>query len=232
MRFHQNARLAHLVFLKAQNLAQPFHLPAHMLQHLVDGVHLDVALLIFLQGELDGHVLGRLHQHVAVGFLVANGCRKVCQQPLQVQARVGAGGLNFLLQLIDPGISGLRSFAELRKQANSLHHFFFLQWNGVAVGDRRTRSRAGSSSSPRQSGDKTASARTASRSKRKSSATRSATAATSTRTASTRTARTHGNRAGSYIGASATASAIRTLRGCDELQQLLRVVQPLLEFRP
>ena len=46
MRLHQNAGLAHLVFLQLQNLPQGIHLPAHVFHHLMNGVHLDFALLV------------------------------------------------------------------------------------------------------------------------------------------------------------------------------------------
>ena len=62
MRLHQNAGLAHLVFLQLQNLAQGVHLPAHVLHHLVHGIDLHFAFLESFQSEAYGHMLGRLHQ--------------------------------------------------------------------------------------------------------------------------------------------------------------------------
>src|ERR1700733_2371569 len=62
--------LQHFVFLDAQDLAECVHLPAHVLHHVVDGVHLDIAALIAVEGELDRHTFGGFHQQrciVAVG---------------------------------------------------------------------------------------------------------------------------------------------------------------------
>ena len=66
MRLDQNAGLRHLIFLDAQDLAERVHLPAHVLHHVVDGVDLDIAALIAVEGELDGHALGGLHQQRSV----------------------------------------------------------------------------------------------------------------------------------------------------------------------
>ena len=68
-----------------------------MLEHLVYGIYLDVALLVLLQGKLDGHMLGGLHQHVAVGFGIADRRRQVGKQSLQIQTRIRAGRLDFVL---------------------------------------------------------------------------------------------------------------------------------------
>ena len=44
-----------------QDLPQGLHLPAHVLQHLVNRIDLDVALLEALHGEADRHMLRGLH---------------------------------------------------------------------------------------------------------------------------------------------------------------------------
>ena len=66
VRLHQDAGLGHFVFLDAQDLAQRVHLPAHVLHHVVDGVDLDFAALIAVEGEFDGHAFGGLHQQRCV----------------------------------------------------------------------------------------------------------------------------------------------------------------------
>ena len=75
MRLHQDAGLAHLVFLDFENLAQRIHLPAHVFHHLMDGIYFDFALLVTLEREADGHVLGGLHQQRRV-FLSGGRCAR------------------------------------------------------------------------------------------------------------------------------------------------------------
>ncbi len=58
----QDAGLGHFIFLDAQDLAERVHLPAHMLHHVVDGIDLDFAALIAVEGEFNRHAFCRLHQ--------------------------------------------------------------------------------------------------------------------------------------------------------------------------
>ena len=62
MGLHQNPSFTHFVFLNFQNLPERVHLPAHVLEHLVNGVDLDFALLEPVESEADRHVLSRFHK--------------------------------------------------------------------------------------------------------------------------------------------------------------------------
>ena len=98
MRFHQNAGLAHLVFLQLQDLTQGVHLAAHVLHHLVHRVDLHFAFLESFQSEADGHVLGRFHQQGSVVRLLCCGLsRETAQQLLQIDLGIGINRAEFFL---------------------------------------------------------------------------------------------------------------------------------------
>ena len=78
MGFHQDPGLVHLVFLDAQNLPQRVHLPAHVFEHLVDGVDLDLSLLEAFHGEANGHVLRGFHEQRRVGLFGLRHWRPGC----------------------------------------------------------------------------------------------------------------------------------------------------------
>ena len=130
MRLHQNASLAHFFLLNAEDLAQGVHLPAHVLQHLVDGVDLHFAFLIALQGEANGHMLGRFHQQRGPSIVVLrNGRGEGLQELLQIDLRIWAGLAELLPQRFRVGIWILTGLPEMCKQANGLDDFLFFERN-------------------------------------------------------------------------------------------------------
>ena len=120
VRLHQNPGLAHLLFLQLQNRAQRVHLPAHVLHHLVDGVDLDLALLIPLQREADRHVLGRFHQQRRIFLPRIGGFRRqTSQQLLQVQTRIRVGLSQFLLDVFFLNVRDSSALAQTASAAGS-----------------------------------------------------------------------------------------------------------------
>ncbi len=139
---HQNPGLTHLVFLQLQNRAQRIHLPAHVLHHLVHGIHFDFAFLIALQSETDRHVLGRLHQQRRV-LLVRRGFRRQApEQLLQAQPRIRIGLNQILLDIFFFDARILLYLPEPGQQPDRLNHFLLLQRNNPSGPCRgRTRCR-------------------------------------------------------------------------------------------
>ncbi len=66
------SRVGHHVFLRRQNLAQPFDFRIHAVEELLDRVHTQLAAFIAVQREANGHVLGQFKQHGLVRFLVGS----------------------------------------------------------------------------------------------------------------------------------------------------------------
>ena len=135
VRLHQNAGLAHLVFLELENLAQRVHLPAHVLHHLVHRVDLHFALLEAFQGEPNGHVLGRFHQQGSVVRLLRIDIDLGSQTPeqlLQVDFGIGVNRGQLFLQSRGIGIGVAAYFAKSGQQADGLDDFFFLQGHDAA----------------------------------------------------------------------------------------------------
>ena len=191
MGLDQNPRLAHFVFVHLQDLPQRVHLPAHMLQHLMHGVDLDISLLEALHGKTDGHVLSRLHQQGRIVLFRGILRSQSFQQLLQVKLGIRIGlGQFFLHQLrLGPGVG--TDFSEFSEQPDGLNNLFFLK--------RHHPARPGSLAN---GGNSIAAAR-----------------------CSRRYIRDTANR----YAAPSTAAARAFGRG-NELQQFLRIVQPLLEF--
>ena len=144
MRLHQDAGLAHLVFLQLQDLAQGVHLPAHVLHHLVHRVDLHFALLEAFQGETNGHVLGRFHQQRSVVRLLRVDIdlgSQAAQQLLQVDFGVGVNRGQFFLQCRGIGVGVAAYFSKSSQQPDGLDDFFFLQGHDAARPGSATRDR-------------------------------------------------------------------------------------------
>ena len=127
---NQDAGLGHLVFLDAQDLAERVHLPAHVLHHVVDGVDLDFAALITVEGEFDGHAFGGLHQKrgvVGVAGVVLSSLRGQTFEQLG-EIDLGAFGslAEFGLEIFRGSVGILHRLAKMREQANGLDDFLFL----------------------------------------------------------------------------------------------------------
>src|SRR5581483_375643 len=58
MRFHKHPGFGHLVFVRAENLAQIFDFAVHAIEHLADGIDFDFAALEAIDSEFDGEMLG------------------------------------------------------------------------------------------------------------------------------------------------------------------------------
>ena len=68
VRFDQHPGFGHLVFMRAENLAQVFNLLVHAVEHLPDGVDFHFAALEALQSKADCQVLSKLHDHGLIGL--------------------------------------------------------------------------------------------------------------------------------------------------------------------
>ena len=174
----------------------------------MDGVHFDFALLVALQGEADGHVLGRLHQQRRVFFLLR--CRLRCQtsqQLLQVQPRIRIGlGQFFLQDLLLWPMGSCCTWPKRVSRPDRLNDFLFLQRDHAAGPCLRCTGSSTLYPSLFQN--------------------RALLPAWSD------WARCPSGTMGTPSARAATASAsVRTFGGRDELQQLLRIIQPLLELR-
>ena len=110
---NQNAGLGHLIFLHAQNLTERIHLPAHVVHHVVDGIDLDVAPLIAVESEFDGHAFGRLHQKRCVIAFVGDVLRSLRSQTFKQLGEIDFGAFGYLAQF------GLRDFPENRSDPAS-----------------------------------------------------------------------------------------------------------------
>ena len=88
--------LDNLIFLDAQDLAERVHLPAHVLHHVVDGVDLDVAALVAVEREFDGHGLGGLHQKRGVPVFVGVVLRSLRGQTFQQVGQIDFGAFGGL----------------------------------------------------------------------------------------------------------------------------------------
>jgi hypothetical protein len=111
----------------------------------MDGIYFDFALLVALEREADGHVLGGLHQQRSV-FLFGGRCPrgKATQQLLQVQSRVGVSLTQFLVQVFFFDVGIMLHLPKPSQQPNRLDHFLLLQGNHAAL-PRRSYTRACSS---------------------------------------------------------------------------------------
>ena len=191
----QDAGLGHLVFLHAQNLAERVHLPAHVLHHVVDGVDLDVAALVAVESEADGHALGGLHQHrclVVVRIIVH---RRFGGQTLEQLGEIDLGGFGSLgdlgLEVFRGSVGIMQRLAKMGEQANRLDDFLFLQRNDAAGPSSARRCSAGTYAAGNGDAGDAAEGRAA-------------------------------GRAGTSVACS--------LGGGDQLQQLLRIAEPLFGF--
>ncbi len=79
VRLRQDARIAHLVFMRAKNLSQILDFLVHAVEHLANGVHFHFAAFEPLQREADGQVFGQLHDHRLVGLGVRRLRRQACE---------------------------------------------------------------------------------------------------------------------------------------------------------
>src|SRR5258708_6893632 len=70
VRFRQNSRFRHFVFVLPQDISQVFDFLVHAVQHLPHRVHLHVPAFELFQGKPDGQVLRQLHQHALIQFFV------------------------------------------------------------------------------------------------------------------------------------------------------------------
>src|SRR5579885_391582 len=67
VRFKENSRFRHFVFVRAEDLAKVFNLLIHAVEHLAHGVDFDFAALVTLERKTDGEVLGELDEYGFVG---------------------------------------------------------------------------------------------------------------------------------------------------------------------
>src|SRR5215470_5675741 len=104
-----------------------------MLHHLVNGVDLDLALLVALEGKADRHVLGGFHEEWSI-FVARGGrlSRQATEQLLEVESSVWIGLAEFLLDFffVDGGI--LLYLAEAGQKADGLNDLLLLQGNHAA----------------------------------------------------------------------------------------------------
>src|SRR5262249_35556282 len=70
MRFRQDARFGHLVFLLPKDFTELVDLLVHAVKQLAHGVDLHLAAFELLQREADSQVFGELHQDAFVQFFV------------------------------------------------------------------------------------------------------------------------------------------------------------------
>ncbi len=66
VRFDQDSRIGHFIFVGAENLAEIFDLLIHAIEHLADGVDFYFAVFELLESKTDGQMFRQLHQH---GFI-------------------------------------------------------------------------------------------------------------------------------------------------------------------
>src|SRR5208337_2267916 len=91
MGLNQDTGLGHFIFLDAQDLAERVHLPAHVLHHVVDGVDLDFAALIAVEGEFNRHGFSRLHQKRGVIAAVGVVLRSLLGQAFEQLGEIDLG---------------------------------------------------------------------------------------------------------------------------------------------
>ena len=170
------------------------------------GIDLHFALWIALQREADRHVLGRLHQQRGVGLPVREvAWRRAFQQLLQIQPRIRIGFSQLFLQSFRTSIRIALHLPESSEQTDGLDHFRFLERHDSALPGRSCASRS-STAVPVPAGA----------------------GARHPVPGSVRNAPKRNHRTSSLASA---AARVRAFRRGDQLQQLLRIVQPLLEFR-
>ena len=104
-----------------------------MFHHVVHGIDFDFAFLITVEGELDCHALGGLHQQrsvVAVGGMFWEACAARLSSNWARLTLAPSGALpSSTLRLSWGSIGVLHRLAKMGKQANGLDDFLFLQGN-------------------------------------------------------------------------------------------------------
>ncbi len=201
MRLHQNAGLVHLVFLQLQNLAQRIHLPAHVLHHLVHGIHFDFALLDSAPARSGSPCARRpssaaacpVAPVVALAARLPNNCCRF--------SRVfGSVSVSSFCRISGTGIRIALHLAESSQQADGLNHLGLLQRELLHL-PRLARFAVPAALPGLCPGNPVA---------------------------GTSWNASEGN---SRAAALAPAACVGAFRRCNQLQQFLRIVQPLLEFR-
>src|SRR5229473_3520125 len=95
MRLRQDARIAHLVFMRAEDLSQILDFLVHAVEHLANGVHFHFAAFEPLQREADGQVFGQLHDHRLVRLGVRRLRRQACECLFQRVLRAASPSLSW-----------------------------------------------------------------------------------------------------------------------------------------
>ena len=139
MRFHSNPSLGHLVFARAQHLAQRFHFMAHLVEQLAHSIHAHFAALESVEREANRQIFGKFDERGAVelGFRRAghHSGERLAQGDLRVLRQMREFFLPSVRVQILSFARALRCFSKLRKQPQQTVHFRFAERRWLARDD-------------------------------------------------------------------------------------------------
>ena len=98
VRLHGEPRLGHHLFLRRKDFAQRFDFRVHAVQQLLHRIHAQLAALVTVQREANGHMLCQLEKHRFVGFGIGSLRRQSRQRLLQRVLRAHGHGAQTRLE--------------------------------------------------------------------------------------------------------------------------------------
>ena len=95
VRLDDHARVAHFFFVRAEEFAKRFDFGVEAIEHLADGVDLDVALFVAINREANGEMFGELYERGLIGLGVGRVRRRFRRARLSACLARGRGAVTF-----------------------------------------------------------------------------------------------------------------------------------------